>query len=288
MNDADDHTAIEPRGAHAERWVALDATSTFAVAATAFAAAMFVVVVAVLLTGAGSDRGDGGRGTGGGSSNVDDGAVADPNVAAEALVADAAAAMGAVESVEFVLERSGAPVFIDEFESIELDRLHGQFRAPERAQAELTVTVDGSLATRLGAVAIDGDVWLSNPVTGRFEPLPPGFDIDPSRFFDPQGGWQPLLEQLQEIVVIGVDDRGGQRYHVRGVAPAAQVADITVGLVTGQDVELDLWIHPGTSLLTAVEFDTVVGTQSSSWVLELGRYGDQFTIEPPDEFAGGS
>lgn len=261
-------------------------SSTFAIASTIAAGAMFAVVLVVLLvllTGAGSGpTTDLGSEPSGGAAMEDDGAVADADVDVDTLVIESAAAMGAVESVEFTLDRSGAPVFIDEFDSIELDRLRGQFTVPERAQAELIVTVDGNLATRLGAVAIDGEVWLSNPVTGRFEPLPPGFDIDPTRFFDPAGGWQPLLEELRDVELVGIDDRGGQRYHVRGVAPAAQVADITVGLVSGQDVELDVWIHPGTRLLTAVEFDTALDGERSSWVLDLSRYGERFTIEPPD------
>ncbi len=288
MITADAPTPTErPRADDGHR-AALDPTALFAIGATAVATVMFLVVVVVAFTGSGSSATDGSDDAGDSISLVDDGAVANADADPVSVLADAAIAMGAVQSVEFALERDGAPVFIDEFESIELDRLRGQFTVPERAQAELTVTVDGNLATRLGAVAIDSEVWLSNPVTGRFEPLPPGFDIDPSRFFDPQGGWQPLLEQLRDVELIGIADRGGQRYHLRGVAPAAQVSDITVGLVAGQDVELDLWVHPGSSLLTAVEFDTVVDGERSSWVLELGRYGDQFTIEPPDGVMGDS
>ena len=124
---------------------------------------------------------------------ADDGAIADPSAAAVDVLAESATAMGDVTSVEFRLDRGGAPIFIDEFERIALDSLRGQFTVPTRAQAELSVTVNGNLATRLGAVAIDDEVWISNPVTGDFETLPAGYDIDPSRFFDPEGGWRPLL-----------------------------------------------------------------------------------------------
>jgi lipoprotein LprG len=187
-----------------------------------------------------------------------------------------------VTSVEFRLRRDGAPVYIDEFEKIALDSLRGQFTVPTRAQAELSVTVNGNLATRLGAVAVDSEVWISNPVTGDFETLPPGYDIDPSKFFDPQDGWRPLLANLRDVTLTGVDDRGGQRYRIEGTAPAAQVSDITVGLVEGQDVEVALWIHPTTHLVTAAEFETTIDGERSEWVLELGRYGDEFVIEPPE------
>jgi lipoprotein LprG len=194
--------------------------------------------------------------------------------------------MAAVTSVEFRLERSGAPVFIDQFGSIALDRLRGQFTVPTRAQAELTVTVDGDLATRLGAIAIDSEVWISNPVTGDFETLPEGYDIDPSKFFDPEGGWQPLLQNLLDVELVGIDDRGGDRYHLRGTAPAAEVRNITVGLVRDQDVPVDLWVHPATKLVTAAEFATVIDDGESLWSLELERYGDSFTIDPPENVRG--
>lgn len=215
-------------------------------------------------------------------ADLDDGAVADPAADPAVIVADAAVAMGAVTSVEFRLAREGAPVYVDQFESIAVDAAVGQFRVPTRAAATLDVTVDGNLRTRIGAVAIDSEVWMSNPVTGRFETLPAGYDIDPSRFFDPKGGWQPLLEHLTDVALVGVADRGGERWHVRGVAPAADVANITVGLVEDQDVTVDLWVHPGTSLVTAMEFDTELDGGIANWTLELSRYGETFTIEPPE------
>ena len=230
------------------------------------------------------DVADGGTGP----VDLDDGAVADPDAVAVDVVAAAAVAMGGVTSVEFRLARSGAPIFIDEFESLALDSLVGRFSVPSRAQAQLTVTVDGSLSTEIAAVAVDSEVWISNPVTGDFETLPSGFDIDPSRFFDPQGGWQPLLANLLDVELVGVDDLGGDRYHLTGTAPAAEVRNITVGLVRDQDVPVDLWIHPGTSLVTRLEFTTTIDDAASQWVLDLGRYGETFTIRPPDNVRPGT
>ncbi len=263
-----------------------DGAAVFATTALALAAVALVVVGAIALFGGGPDSQAAGQPGPAGSPTAaadrSDDAVADPGADPTTIVAEAANAMAAVTSVEFELERSGAPVFIDRFESIALDRLRGQFTVPSRAQAELTVTVNANLATKLGAVALDDEVWISNPVTGDFETLPDGYDIDPSKFFDPEGGWQPLLANLGEIRLVGVDDRGGQRYHVTGVAPAQQVRNITVGLVRDQDLAVDLWIHPGTLLVTAAEFTTLIDGGESRWVLGLDRYGEQFTIVAPE------
>ena len=81
--------------------------------------------------------------------------------------------------------------------------------------------------------------------------------------------------------LVGIDDRGGERYHIRGLAPAAEVQNITVGLVRDQDVPIDLWVHPGTSLVTSAEFETTIDGAASQWRLDLDRYGETFTIRPP-------
>jgi hypothetical protein len=257
-----------------------DVTSTFATAALAVAGLAFALALAGAFGAFGSDD-EVADGDGGAAVATDDGARADPDAQADQVISSSAAAMGVVASVEFRLQRDGAPIFIDEFERIALDSLRGQFTVPTRAQAELSVTVNGNLATRLGAVAIDDEVWISNPVTGDFETLPTGYDIDPSRFFDPENGWRPLLANLHDVALVGIDDRGGDRYHVRGTAPAAQVSDITVGLVRDQDVAVEFWIHPSTFLVTAAEFETTIDGGTARWALELSRYGDTFLIEPP-------
>jgi lipoprotein LprG len=262
-----------------------DGASLFATGAVAVATlALILTFVVVVRSGSGSagrsDREDGAV------VDLDDGAVADPDVDPAALMQRSALAMAAVDSVEFRLGRTGAPVFIDQFEEIALDGLRGQFTVPTKAQAELTVTVSGDLPTKIGAVAIDSEVWISNPVTGDFETLPAGYDIDPSRFFDPEDGWQPLIANLRDVELVGIDDRGGDRYHVRGVADADDVRNITVDLVRDQDVPIDFWIHPTTALVTAAEFTTAIDGADADWELELAGYGDRFTIEPPENVRG--
>jgi lipoprotein LprG len=219
-----------------------------------------------------------GAACGGGSEPEGEPLAADVDTILDA----SAMAMSDVTSVRFDLRRSGAVVFIDEFESIALDKIKGRFSAPGSADAVLDVTVDGSLHTKLGAVALGGEVWLSNPVTGKFEVLDTGYDIDPATFFDPEHGWGPLMGALTDAVLVGVEDRGGKRYHVRAVGPAAQMEIITAGLVRDQDVAIDFWLRRDTALVTAAEFSTVFSGKTTDWVIELSGYGDDFEIKKPE------
>ncbi len=265
----------------------VDRSAAFATGAVVLAVVALIGTAAVALTSGRGESdapfGDADHGsTHDSAGQTHDKAIADPNADPNAVAAAASEAMAAVTSVRFSLARTGAAIFIDEFERIALDSLLGRFTVPNQAQAELTVTINDSLTTKLGAVAIDEQVWISNPVTGDFETLTDGYDIDPSRFFDPTGGWKPLLANLADVTLIGIEDRGGDRYHIRGTAPAQQVRNITVGLVRDQDVPVDVWVHPDTDLVTAVEFTTVIDGAASHWALTLSNYGEIFTIEPPE------
>lgn len=217
----------------------------------------------------------------GGSDDEPSGSTlpADP----DAIVAASAAAMGDVESVRFEVTPTGAPVYIDQFESISIDRIVGEFTVPRSAQAVLDVEVGGSLTTQLAAVAVDEEVWLSNPVTGTFETLPEGYDLDPSRFFDPEDGWRPLLAELDDVELVAREDRGGDRYRVRGTSAAEQVCAITAGLVCDQDVVIDFWIQPVTALVRTAEFTTELGDGTVDWLLELDDYGESFDISAPED-----
>ena len=218
---------------------------------------------------------------GDGGNEVLDGPLLDPDVVT--LQPAVAQAMGAVTSVRFEVERSEAPVFIDQVESIALNTILGTFEVPGSANAILQVTVNDALNTELGAIAIDDEVWLTNPVTGQFETLPPGFDIDPSLFFDPVNGWRPLIEDLTDTRFVAEEQRNGAtRYHLTGTAPAERMQSITAGLVRGQEVALDMWVHPVTGEVSELEFSTVFDGAQSDWLITLTEYGEDFNISPPD------
>lgn len=284
ITDTNNNTSIIDTSLHAISGTAdrrPDRTIWFAWGSLALAGlALLVVGVAALRDSSGSSS-RGGDASSPDAVDLDDGAVGDPNADVDEVLAASAVAMGAVTSVEFALEQSGSPVFIDQFESIALSSLLGQFTVPGEAAAVIDVIIDGNLNTRIGAVALGDEVWISNPVTGTFETLPPGYDIDPSKFFDPTGGWQPLLENLMDVELVGVENAGGDRYHLRGIAPPNEVTNITVGLVRNQEVPVDLWIHPSTSLVTRAEFTTLIDGGESSWRLDLGKYGEDFVIQRP-------
>lgn len=201
----------------------------------------------------------------------------------EPVLVASAAVMGSVDYVRFKIERSGAPVYIDSLDTLSFSTAEGQFAAPSSANAVVTLAV-GSVNAQIGAIAIDGTTWLTNPITGDWEDAPEGYEFDPATLFDPELGWRPLLATgLTEVEWIGEETKNSQpRYHIRAQANEDRVAAILAGLIRKQPVSLDLWIEPETGFVREAELSTVFEGQISDWSIEFSEFGVEVDISPPE------
>ncbi len=232
--------------------------------------AILIVAVALLAPGCSRD-------TNGGTTLPPDAAT---------ILDAAATAMGAVDTVRFTIERTGAPVYIDDSDLLAFVSAEGRYAAPGSAEAVVTIDA-GGVNTQIGAVAIDGETWLSNPITGAWEPAPIGYTFDPATLFDPTVGWRPLLAGgLSDVTLVGDGPEDG-RYHLRGTADQDRVAVITAGMVSGQSPLLDLWVDAATGQVTDVSFPTTYRGDISNWTLAFVDYGAEVDITPPDLPDGG-
>ena len=172
----------------------------------------------------------------------------------------------------------------------DLDELSIKIEPAQRRLANIETaevkreTVSATIET-IGAIAIDGTIWLSNPITGNWEQAPSQYAFDPTTLFSPEVGWRPLLDgELRNPVLVGLENHDDeQRYHVTGSAPAARIETITAGLVSDQDVDLDLWLDADTGHVLEVLFNAETDAGISSWELRFFDYGDEMNIVPPAE-----
>lgn len=222
-----------------------------------------------------------------GACGSDDG-PAEPAIPADAAAVRAAAAevMGEVSSARFTIERGGAPVHIDDEDALAFERAEGRFAAPASSDAILTLTAGGT-AIEVGAVAIDGETWITNPVTGRWEDAPESLAFDPATLFDPDLGWRPLLaDGLRDVVLLepAPDDDG--RYRLRGVADASRIEVLTGGLVE-QRVPIDIWVDAVSGRVTEARFEAAAPEGTSTWRIALSGYGDEVVVTEPELGTGG-
>lgn len=204
-----------------------------------------------------------------------------PPVTADSVLTDAGAALAVIETLHFSITHEGAAVFIDADDIVAFDEADGRFAAPGSADALVGVTAAG-LTAEIGAVAIDGDVWITNPLTNRWEVAPDAFRFDPARIFSSEVGLSVLLtDGLSDAVLESPEPDSQGRFHISAAVDAEQVATLTSGLV--KDVSnVEIWIDAETSLLTETQFvvDTTEG--ATSWILLLSDYGSEVVIAAPE------
>lgn len=203
----------------------------------------------------------------------------------DALLPASIDAMTGVETVHFTLERGGTPVYI--FSNVEFVDAEGDYRAPDRAAAVARVKAE-TITVQIGAIAIAGETWTTNVITGEWEPATEDLSIDPAVLFNPAIGLPELLRNdLEDVEFVGLEEgEGGSRYHVRGRGPADRIEVITFGLVRNQDVDIDLWLDPVTAEVLEASFTTLYNGEVATWRLTFSDYGADVEIPIPDEIDG--
>lgn len=201
----------------------------------------------------------------------------------DSVLAVSAEAMAAVEYVHFNIEwAGGAPIAIPDFNADFVDA-EGYFAAPGAANGVATLAV-GNARAQLGVISIEGDTWLTEPISGAWMDAPPGFNIDLAVLFDDEDGWGPLISDgLTDVRWLGLVERDTEdRYHIRAVADADRVKTILAGLIPRQEVEIDLWLDTSTGHIREAELSTVFQGQTSDWLIEFTEFGVPVEIMPPD------
>ncbi len=205
-------------------------------------------------------------------------ALVDPTI--DEILTASSAAMAEVETARFEIAQTGAPVFIDNDSLIRFVGAKGRYAAPESADALVSVEALG-LATEVGAVAIDGEIWITNPLTGAWEVAPEGFSFDPTILFDDQQGWSVLLaEGLDDPSLVANSPDAEGRYEISATISAGRVGVLTGGLVE-ESSDVTLWIDGKTARISEVSFDVTIDEGLTSWNLELSDYGADVSIEKP-------
>lgn len=193
----------------------------------------------------------------------------------------AADAMSNVDTVLFTIDLEGADVFLDDNGLMGFRMAEGRFAAPSSADAVIAVNARG-LATEVGAVAIDGEAWITNPLTGDWEPAPEAFTFDPALLFDPEVGFSDLLANgLTNPELVSAEPDADQRYHITAGVDPVRVVALTGNLIDDVD-NVELWVDAASGFLTEMTFDAGIDAGGTSWQLLLTDYGSAVTIIEPD------
>lgn len=215
----------------------------------------------------------------------------------EEIVASAAARLAETAGFHFVIEHSGAPVALDPDGVLTFRRAEGDFVAPDRARASARIAAPG-LVTDVDVISVAERQWQTNPLTRRWEELPPDWGFNPAVLFDNQVGLPAILvNDLSELMLAGMEQLEGrpeaELYAISGRATGERLSQMSGGLIGPDPVGIQLWIVPETfELVRAIVTETVVTEtvvtetaaevdETSVWQVEFSAFGQTVEIAPP-------
>jgi hypothetical protein len=205
---------------------------------------------------------------------------------AEAVAERAADAYQQIGTLHFLLEHDGAPVTVDPARTIAFRSAEGDFVAPDRLQATIKLAA-GTMISEVSVVTIGDKGWMTNLFTGRWEPLPAGWGLDPAALFDLETGIGHLLtEGLQAAQLAGplaAEGLEGENWRLTGQAEPALLEIMAGGLIPAGPADVEAWIDPASHLIYSLRLvlPETDPEEPTEWLLTLSRFGEDLTIEPP-------
>jgi len=211
-----------------------------------------------------------------------------PTLPPQEIITRAAERMKTATGFHFVIDRQGAPAFLDPAQTLSFRRTEGDYAAPDRAQASVRVIAPGIVA-EIQAIAIGDLYWETHFLTGEWQEVPANLAFNPAILFDPQTGLQPILQtDLTNLTLTGVvelEDLPGQSlYHLTGMLDTAHLYELSYTLIGPGQVQTEVWIAPNTFDLYRIlltEPPTSNGGETTIWQVDFWNVGEVVEIIPP-------
>ncbi len=212
-----------------------------------------------------------------------------PLPGAQDVLNKAASEIRNAKSVKIKLQLSGAPSYVDPpTNAISFVSADGAYASPDRVTAKVVAKILG-VAGEVEVIAIGDDQWYSNKIltAGKFinKTFSPGFNA--AKLVSSDAGIESALKAIRDLKMIGRETLDGVNvYHVTGAANGADIEALTVGLIRGASVVLDIYVNADNgrvARVVMVQPDTVTAKEPkpTRWDLELFDYNTDIIINPP-------
>lgn len=210
-----------------------------------------------------------------------------PPPSPEEIITSAATRLAETTGFHFVVEHSGAPVALDPDGLLNFRRAEGNFAAPDRAQASVRIAAPG-LVTDVNVISVAGRQWQTNPLTGRWEELPPDWGFNPAILFDDEIGLPAILtNDLSELELSGPEEidggTGTELLAISGRATGERLNQMSGGLIGPDPVEVQLWIAPETfDVVRVIVTEAALDAgEPGIWQVDFSAFDQAVEIEPP-------
>jgi lipoprotein LprG len=195
--------------------------------------------------------------------------------------------MKSLSGFHFLIDRSGAPAFLNEERSLSFRRAEGDFVAPDCAQATIRVIGPGFVA-EVQVINIGEIQWETDFLSGEWQELPPEWGFNPAVLFDPEVGIQPILEKdLSELEWVGMEELeevpGVSLYALTGEIDGERLNQLSLGMISPETMTVKLWIAPDTFELYRMQIteEATGGDEPTVWKVDFWDYNHIVEIVPP-------
>jgi hypothetical protein len=204
------------------------------------------------------------------------------------IISRSAGRMASLEGFEFLIERSGEPVFLDYEGTISFRRAEGQFTSPDRVNTSVRVILPG-LVTEVQIISVEGTQWETNLLTGEWQASDPRYSFNPSLLFSPETGIPAVLaHELTDPALLGMQEipevPGKKLYALETVMQGDSAYQMTFGMIDNEPLRVKLWIDPVTFDLYRVLLVDPANPgdeEDTLWQIDFWSFGSTFQIEPP-------
>lgn len=206
-----------------------------------------------------------------------------PQLSPDQIKQRAADKMAALRSLHFVIELTGDLTYIDPAGLLALKRAEGDIVTPDRAQATIRTRTLGT-TTDLGVIGVGTTQWARNPLSGRWETLPPEYgSFDIAALFVGDTGVAGLLRDVPLRAEPQATLNGQPHYVLSATTTGQQLTAMTSGMITSGNVAVKLYIDGTSFLLSQIEL-TELDTdpeEPTRWEIVLSAFDQPVTITPP-------
>ena len=210
-----------------------------------------------------------------------------PDLTPDEIVQNSVARMQNMPGFSFLIDRDGAPAFLDAELTISFSRAEGKFNSPDAVTAKVKVVIPGIVA-EVETIGIGDFQWQTNLLSRQWEVVESGDGFNPSVLFHPETGVNKLLaNDLSELELVGMVELeevpGKELYLLIASMKGHNAFELTFGLIGPDQLDVRLWISPDTFELYRIEViePGVDGGEDTIWLLDFWDYDQVVDIQSP-------
>ena len=212
-------------------------------------------------------------------SGDDTGAATPDRPAAAVALEQARSAMADIPQFKFELTHPTGKTTLQG--GLGLRKASGTVIAPDKMSLDAEADL-GRVFVRIQAVVIDGQTWMTNPLTGNWSSIP--LQDSPFSFLDPVGLVANVLDQTSEPSYADSGFSNAGQLVINGKLPAKALAPL-VGTVIGDAVlDATLVIDANTFLLQSARLSGKLQLDDDETFVRLisfSGFDAELSIEPP-------